>query len=40
MQLSKSLAEALLAFGGNVGEVRETFDRALAMLCDGDRGAA
>ncbi len=29
------MAEALLAFGGNVGEVRETFDRALAMLCDG-----
>jgi 2-amino-4-hydroxy-6-hydroxymethyldihydropteridine diphosphokinase len=29
------LAEALLAFGGNVGQVRETFDRALAMLCDG-----
>jgi 2-amino-4-hydroxy-6-hydroxymethyldihydropteridine diphosphokinase len=29
------LAEALLAFGGNVGEVRETFDRALTMLCDG-----
>jgi len=29
------LAEALLAFGGNVGEVRATFDRALTMLCDG-----
>jgi 2-amino-4-hydroxy-6-hydroxymethyldihydropteridine diphosphokinase len=29
------LAEALLAFGGNVGQVRETFDRALSMLCDG-----
>jgi 2-amino-4-hydroxy-6-hydroxymethyldihydropteridine diphosphokinase len=29
------LPEALLAFGGNVGQVRETFDRALAMLCDG-----
>ncbi|HWF96206.1 MAG TPA: 2-amino-4-hydroxy-6-hydroxymethyldihydropteridine diphosphokinase [Xanthobacteraceae bacterium] len=29
------MAEALLAFGGNVGQVRETFDRALAMLCDG-----
>ena len=29
------MAEALLAFGGNVGEVRETFDRALTMLCDG-----
>ena len=33
--MSTSLAEALLAFGGNVGQVRETFDRALAMLCDG-----
>jgi 2-amino-4-hydroxy-6-hydroxymethyldihydropteridine diphosphokinase len=33
--VSTSLAEALLAFGGNVGEVRETFDRALTMLCDG-----
>src|SRR5260370_17365254 len=31
------VAEALLALGGNVGEVRETFDRALAMLCDGTR---
>src|SRR5580704_13051297 len=33
--LSAGLADALLAFGGNVGQVRETFDRALAMLCDG-----
>jgi 2-amino-4-hydroxy-6-hydroxymethyldihydropteridine diphosphokinase len=31
------MAEALLALGGNVGDVRETFDRALAMLCDGAR---
>jgi 2-amino-4-hydroxy-6-hydroxymethyldihydropteridine diphosphokinase len=30
------MAEALLALGGNVGEVRETIDRALAMLCDGN----
>jgi 2-amino-4-hydroxy-6-hydroxymethyldihydropteridine diphosphokinase len=29
------LAEALLALGGNVGEVRKTLGRALAMLCDG-----
>ncbi len=28
------MAEALLALGGNLGPVRETFDRALAMLCD------
>jgi len=33
--LGADLAEALLALGGNVGQVRETFDRALAMLCDG-----
>jgi 2-amino-4-hydroxy-6-hydroxymethyldihydropteridine diphosphokinase len=31
------MVEALLALGGNVGAVRETFDRALAMLCDGTR---
>lgn len=29
------LAEALIALGGNVGDVRSTFDRAVAMLCDG-----
>jgi 2-amino-4-hydroxy-6-hydroxymethyldihydropteridine diphosphokinase len=29
------MAEALLALGGNVGDVRATFDRAVAMLCDG-----
>ena len=29
------MAEALLALGGNLGEVRSTFDRALKMLCDG-----
>ena len=28
------MAEALIALGGNVGDVRATFDRALAMLCD------
>src|SRR5579863_8761044 len=27
--------EALIALGGNVGGVRATFDRAVAMLCDG-----
>jgi 2-amino-4-hydroxy-6-hydroxymethyldihydropteridine diphosphokinase len=30
------MAEALLALGGNVGEVRATLDRALAMLCEGN----
>ena len=35
--MPESLAEALLALGGNVGEVRDTFDRALAMLCEGGR---
>jgi 2-amino-4-hydroxy-6-hydroxymethyldihydropteridine diphosphokinase len=29
------MAEALLALGGNLGDVRTTFDRALAMLCEG-----
>ncbi len=29
------MAEALLALGGNVGDVRATFDQALAMLCEG-----
>ena len=29
------MAEALLALGGNVGDVRSTLDRAVAALCDG-----
>jgi 2-amino-4-hydroxy-6-hydroxymethyldihydropteridine diphosphokinase len=29
------MAEALIALGGNVGDVRATFDRAIAALCDG-----
>jgi 2-amino-4-hydroxy-6-hydroxymethyldihydropteridine diphosphokinase len=29
------MAEALLALGANVGAVRDTLDRAVAMLCDG-----
>lgn len=29
------MADALLALGGNLGPVRATFDRALAMLCEG-----
>lgn len=29
------MAEALIALGGNVGDVRDTFDRATATFCDG-----
>jgi 2-amino-4-hydroxy-6-hydroxymethyldihydropteridine diphosphokinase len=29
------MAEALIALGGNVGDVRETLDRAIAALCGG-----
>ncbi len=29
------MSEAFIALGGNVGDVRKTFDRAIAMLCDG-----
>jgi 2-amino-4-hydroxy-6-hydroxymethyldihydropteridine diphosphokinase len=28
-------AEVFIALGGNVGDVRSTFDQAIAMLCDG-----
>ena len=31
-----SSVEALIALGGNIGDVRSTFGRAVAMLCDGD----
>lgn len=31
----ETLADALIALGGNVGDVRSTFDRAVAMLCAG-----
>ena len=30
------MAETLLGLGGNIGSVRETLDRAVAMLCDSD----
>ena len=33
--VAESMADALMAFGGNVGDVRDTFDRALAEFCDG-----
>ena len=29
------MAEALVAFGGNLGNVRDTIDQAIARLCDG-----
>ena len=29
------MAESLIALGGNVGDVRDTLDRAIARLCDG-----
>jgi 2-amino-4-hydroxy-6-hydroxymethyldihydropteridine diphosphokinase len=29
------MAEAFVALGGNVGDVRATINRAIAMLCDG-----
>jgi 2-amino-4-hydroxy-6-hydroxymethyldihydropteridine diphosphokinase len=31
--MSRSSAEALLALGGNLGDARATFERAIAMLC-------
>jgi 2-amino-4-hydroxy-6-hydroxymethyldihydropteridine diphosphokinase len=31
------MAEALIALGGNVGDVRDTLKRALAAFCDGER---
>ena len=33
--MNGSVAEALLGLGGNIGDVRVTFDRAVAMLCAG-----
>ena len=31
------MAEALIALGGNLGDVRSSFDRAVKLLCDGSR---
>lgn len=31
----RAVAEALIALGGNVGDVRATLDKAVAALCDG-----
>jgi 2-amino-4-hydroxy-6-hydroxymethyldihydropteridine diphosphokinase len=33
---ASTFAEALIALGGNVGDVRSTFNRAVPMLCEGD----
>ena len=33
--MTAAVAEALIALGGNVGDVRAAFDRAIAMLCEG-----
>jgi 2-amino-4-hydroxy-6-hydroxymethyldihydropteridine diphosphokinase len=33
---ANSPAEALLALGGNIGDVRATFDRAIALVCAAD----
>jgi len=31
------MAEALIALGGNLGDVRSSFDRAVELLCEGGR---
>jgi 2-amino-4-hydroxy-6-hydroxymethyldihydropteridine diphosphokinase len=33
--MAESWAEALIALGGNVGDVRQTLDRAIVQFCDG-----
>ena len=33
--MAEPLAEALVALGGNVGDVRDTLSRAVPMFCDG-----
>ena len=39
-RMAEALAEAFIALGGNVGDVRATFDRAMRLLCDERRRAA
>jgi len=34
--MRESMPEALIAFGGNVGDARATVDKAVAALCDGE----
>ncbi len=33
--MTGTMAQAFVALGGNVGDVRSTFDQAIAMFCDG-----
>jgi 2-amino-4-hydroxy-6-hydroxymethyldihydropteridine diphosphokinase len=33
--VAETLVEAFIALGGNIGDVRGAFDRAVTMLCDG-----
>jgi 2-amino-4-hydroxy-6-hydroxymethyldihydropteridine diphosphokinase len=33
---AKTVAEVFVAFGGNLGDVRATLDRAIAAFCDGE----
>src|SRR5262245_66271434 len=32
---ARKMPDALVAFGGNLGDVRDTLDRAVAAFCDG-----
>ena len=34
--MAEASTAAFMALGGNVGDVRATFDRAIALLCDGE----
>lgn len=33
--MAETSTDVLIGLGGNVGDVRKTFDRAIALLCDG-----
>lgn len=33
--MAEASSDVLIGLGGNVGDVRKTFDRAIALLCDG-----
>src|SRR5262249_26636009 len=34
---ANTMAEALVALGGNIGDVRDTLNRAIAAFCDGEK---